>query len=291
MKVLSQFRQIIITSPAKLSLKNDSLAIKTVDADQEQALNQLSTLLVDTDQCIITAPLLAALNSNHVNLVITNRHHLPTLNSNRLKISQQFGWNNDNKSTVWQAIIREKLKMQAKLLSYLKLKSFTIPKSTITDPIEAQAAKMYFNQLFGNSFARDFDNNESINAQLNYGYAIAVNFIATQIYSHGYLPEIGIHHHSVNNQLNLACDLVEPFRPLVDYLVYQHQDDKFDQLARVRLTDLLNLVVTYNGKKYDTLSNCLIAYVTDVLNALCNKDAFRIKLEVNHEDYEAISHV
>ena len=193
MKALSRFRQIIITSPAKLSLRNDSIVIKTVDTDQEQALSQLSTLLVDTDQCIITAPLLVALNSNHVNLVITNRHHLPTLNSNRLKISQQVGWNSDNKSTVWQAIIREKLKMQAKLLSYLKLKSFTIPKSTITDSIEAQAAKMYFNQLFGNSFARDFDNNKSINAQLNYGYAIAVNFIVTQIYSHGYLPEIGIH--------------------------------------------------------------------------------------------------
>ena len=117
------------------------------------------------------------MDSNHVNLVITNRHHFPTLYSNRLKISQQVSWNSDNKSTVWQAIIREKLKMQAKLLSYLKLKSFTIPKSTITDPIEAQAAKIYFNQLFGNDFARDFDNNESINAQLNYGYAIVANFI------------------------------------------------------------------------------------------------------------------
>ena len=87
MKALSQFRQIIITNPAKLSLRNDSIVIKTVDDNQEQALNQLSTLVVDMDQCIITAPLLSALNSNYVNLVITNRHHLPTLYSNRLKIS------------------------------------------------------------------------------------------------------------------------------------------------------------------------------------------------------------
>ena len=105
---MSQFRQIMITSPAKLSLKNDSLVIKTVDGNQEQALSQLSTLLVDMDQCIITTPLLSALNSNHVNLVITNRHHLPTLYSNKLKVNRQFNWHDNVKLTVWQAIIHEK---------------------------------------------------------------------------------------------------------------------------------------------------------------------------------------
>ena len=49
MKALSRFRQIIITNPAKLSLWNDSIVIKIVDADQEQALSQLSTLVVDEE--------------------------------------------------------------------------------------------------------------------------------------------------------------------------------------------------------------------------------------------------
>lgn len=85
---------------------------------------------------------------------------------------------------------------------------------------EGYAARLYFKLLFGTDFTRDDESN--INAALNYGYAILRSYIAKTIVAYGLEPSLGIHHKSQLNQFNLADDIIEPYRPIVDNFVYQN---------------------------------------------------------------------
>lgn len=84
---------------------------------------------------------------------------------------------------------------------------------------ESQAAALYFRVLFGSDFARIQEN--SINAHLNYGYTVLRSAIARTLVQYGFLPVLGLQHHSELNPFNLADDFIEPFRPIVDLLVYE----------------------------------------------------------------------
>lgn len=67
-------------------------------------------------------------------------------------------------------------------------------------------------------------NDHVINSALNYGYAIVRGLIARSIVCYGLEPSIGVFHHSELNNFNLADDMIEPFRPLVDLYVSQNYD-------------------------------------------------------------------
>ena len=83
--------------------------------------------------------------------------------------------------------------------------------------VEAKAAAYYFRCMYGLGFSRG--NDHIINSALNYGYAIIRGMIARSIICYGLEPSIGIFHHSELNNYNLADDMIEPFRPLVDLYV------------------------------------------------------------------------
>jgi CRISPR-associated protein Cas1 len=86
---------------------------------------------------------------------------------------------------------------------------------------EGHAAKVYFNDLFGKGFSRDDKENE-INKKLNYGYAILRSYFCRSIIQVGLDPRIGLFHKSIFNYWSLASDLMEPFRPFVDYFVFSN---------------------------------------------------------------------
>ena len=88
--------------------------------------------------------------------------------------------------------------------------------------VEAKAAAYYFRCMYGLGFSRG--NDHIINSALNYGYAIIRGMIARSIICYGLEPSIGIFHHSELNNYNLADDMIEPFRPLVDLYVSSHFD-------------------------------------------------------------------
>lgn len=91
-------------------------------------------------------------------------------------------------------------------------------KSGDSDNRESVAAKKYWNALFGGcGFRRDYDGNDPINAALNYGYAILRAVVARSVVAAGLTPCFGVHHHNQYDQYALASDLMEPFRPTVDY--------------------------------------------------------------------------
>ena len=89
---------------------------------------------------------------------------------------------------------------------------------------EGHAVKVYFNALFGNGFSRTLDCFE--NAALNYGYSILLSCFTREIVCNGYLTLIGLFHDSQDNPFNLASDLMEPFRPIVDRIVLKMELNK-----------------------------------------------------------------
>jgi CRISPR-associated protein Cas1 len=106
--------------------------------------------------------------------------------------------------------------------------------------LEGQAAAFYFPHLFGNGFFRGEEG--WINAALNYGYAILRGAIARGLVAHGLHPVQGIFHASEQNAFNLADDLIEPFRPLVDLWVFQATRGAGDEKAELASDDKANLV-------------------------------------------------
>ena len=82
---------------------------------------------------------------------------------------------------------------------------------------EAQAAALYFQAVFGEKFTRN-DNN-AVNANLNYAYAVIRAAVARSLALYGWLPALGLFHKSELNPFNLADDFIEPLRPLADLTI------------------------------------------------------------------------
>jgi CRISPR-associated protein Cas1 len=125
---------------------------------------------------------------------------------------------------MWQAIVKAKIIQQRNVLELLQLPvdgfDALARKVRSGDPenIEAQAARRYWPLLFGKSFRRG-RNEGGPNDLLNYGYAVQRSSVARSVVSAGLHPSVGIHHSNQFNAMCLVDDLMEPFRPIVDYTV------------------------------------------------------------------------
>lgn len=134
---------------------------------------------------------------------------------------------------------------------------------------EARAARVYFRILFGAGFNRRTENN--INSALNYGYAILMSLINRAVVIHGYNTAIGINHHSIRNPFNLSCDLIEPFRPIVDSYVYLNGERKLDFEYRCELIELMTHKIIYNKRNMD-VQNAVEVFMEDVFKELSGKN-------------------
>ena len=139
---------------------------------------------------------------------------------------------------------------------------------------EGHAAKVYFNALFGKDFTRTDD--LLINAALNYGYSILLSAFNREIVLNGYLTQLGLFHDNMFNQFNLASDLMEPFRPLVDRMVLQMTLVEFEHLQKMELVNLLNKEVIINDR-CEFISNAIKIYCKSVFDALEDGDVSLIR--------------
>ncbi len=163
---------------------------------------------------------------------------------------------------LWQSVVMAKIRNQAKCLELLErpgsgdLRELArTVRSGDPDNCEAVAAAQYFPVLFGQGFTREADC--LTNAALNYGCAILRGAVAGNLAVHGLEPCLGIFHHSELNQLNLADDLMEPYRPLVDLYVASTVCEGGGSLTpklKQQLFNLTNYVVRQNGKRYRMIS-------------------------------------
>ena len=116
----------------------------------------------------------------------------------------------------------------------------------------------------GCSFSRG-NENILINSGLDYGYSIIRSFIARVCVSYGLNTQLGIHHRNEYNRFNLVDDLIEPFRPIVDYYVFTIMKNEpfFKQEHRRKLVNLLNHKMIYKNKNM-FICNVVEEYVSQV---------------------------
>ena len=139
---------------------------------------------------------------------------------------------------------------------------------------EGHAAKVYFNALFGLEFTRTEDN--LINAALNYGYSIILSAFTREIVANGYITQLGVFHDNMFNQFNLASDLMEPFRILVDRQVLTMELEQFEHEEKMQLVNVLNQEVQIDGK-IQYVNNAIKIYCKSIFDALSGDDSSLIR--------------
>lgn len=188
----------------------------------------------------------------------------------------------DVKGAVWADIVAEKVRKQADFLSELrKDNEAALLRSYLSqiEPYDAtnregHAAKVYFNALFGMDFIRSEEN--ATNAALNYGYGIILSAFNREIVAQGYLTQLGIFHDNMFNHFNLSCDLMEPFRVLVDRKVKTMNVSDFTSHEKHVIVDILNSIVVINQTK-QTVLNAVKYYCRSVFDALNEGDLSLIR--------------
>ena len=281
------FRTVVITKQSKLSYKNKYLAVKSELEEKYIHLSEIDTIIVDSIAVSISSYLLKELADNKINIIFCDEKHNPfgelssfySSHNTSKKILTQIKWNNKQKDELWSLIVKNKIINQALLLHKIKSDNYELLMSYVNDVRvgdktnrEAHSAKVYFNSLFTKKFIRNA--NDDINAALNYGYSILLSNFNKEIINNGYLTQLGIHHKSEFNQFNLACDLMEPFRPIIDNFVYYNQTREFDSKYKLDLINIFNNNYKYLGKNY-TLKDIIKMYTKNTLDNLSENKKYK----------------
>lgn len=281
------FRTVVITKQSKISYKNRFLVVKQNNNESFIHLSEIDTIIVDSISVSISAYLLKELSDNKINIIFCDERHNPfgelksfysRYNISK-KIKEQIAWKNVEKDNLWSKIVQNKILNQAMLLKKIHSNKCNLILSYIDEVKagdktnrEGHSAKVYFNALFGTEFARNDDDN--INAALNYGYAILLSTINKEVVSNGFLTQLGIHHKNEFNEFNLTCDLMEPFRVIIDNFVYFNQERELDTNYKLDIVNIFNNQYKYLDKKY-ILKDIITMFVKNTLNSINNSENYK----------------
>lgn len=281
------FRTVVISKQSKLSYKNRFLVVKQEDDEKYIHLSEIDTIIVDSISTVITNYLLKELSDNKINIIFCDEKHNPfgeissyySRHNTSKQIKKQIAWKQKDKNILWQKIIRNKILNQATLLKKIKCNKYRmlldyVDEIEIGDKTnrEGHAAKVYFNLLFGSNFIRHNDDN--INSSLNYGYAILLSTINKEVIANGYLTQLGINHKNEFNQFNLSCDLMEPFRVIIDNFVYFNKERELDTNYRMDIVNIFNQPYKFQNKSY-SLKDVIKFYVKKTLDSVENIENYK----------------
>ena len=269
------------------------MIVQTRDGINQIPIEDINLLLVSTTQAVITSALISKLAQNQTKVIFVDEKDNPVVETvvyypgarNMAKLKKQFNWDEHLKEVLWTRIVSQKIKNQIAVLANYHLDKDEVQSELdqleINDESnrEAIAARKYFMLLFDKNFVRR--DTSAINAALDYGYAILLSSFNREIAMNGYLTYFGIHHCSQENQFNLASDLMEPFRPFVDYWVKAHA--KIKELTpdiKYGLVELLSLEIKFNGKK-TLLTNAITVYVRECLKFLSGESKKLPEMEMS----------
>lgn len=284
-------RTLYFGNPAYLSLRNNQLVVKKADdgdipfpdvpsIERTVPIEDIGVVILDNKQLTITSGVIEELLENNVALITCDSHSMPTgmmlsLYGNTLqreRFEDQLNASLPLKKQLWQQTVEYKINNQAEMLYYVhgeQARNMIVwansVKSGDIENMEARAAAYYWKNVFPElpDFNRGRDG-AAPNNLLNYGYAILRAIIARALVGSGLLPTMGIHHHNRYNAYCLADDIMEPYRPFVDKMVYDYCMDNenwcpsLTKEAKVHLLNLPVQDVVIDGKR----SPLLIAATT-----------------------------
>ncbi len=259
-------RIVDISEQAYLHVKHQQLLIdKNNETVGQVPIEDLGVLILQHPAIVITQQTIIACQKNKVVIVFCDNKHLPysiilpiaeghTLHNKILK--QQIAITEPTRKRLWKQIVEQKITQQAITLKLLNKDSTRLDylskqvKPGDESNAEAVAAQAYWKNLFGKEFRRNVDM-EGINSLLNYGYAIIRAMIARGVCGAGLHPSLGLFHQNQYNALCLADDLMEPFRPWIDSIVYQLSTEnslEVNQKNKKPFLELLSASVQFNNK-------------------------------------------
>jgi CRISP-associated protein Cas1 len=232
-------------------------------------IEDIGVVLLDNPQITITHALVAALVEQNVALVSCDEKHLPVglmlpLDGNSIqteRFREQIEVSEPLKKNLWAQTVNAKIENQATVLQLAGIENkrllSLVPQIQSGDPdnIEGRAASVYWKLLFEDlPFVRDRFGLMP-NAHLNYCYAILRALVARALVGSGLLPTLGIHHSNRYNAYCLADDLMEPYRPFCDWIVFQMverdeiTDDEITREQKAKLLTVASADVLIDGKK------------------------------------------
>ena len=277
-------KTLCFSNPAYLSLRDRQLVIRLRDGlsgdnstDEEKKetvvtrpIEDLGVVVLDHRQITITTAALDALLANNCAVITCDARSMPVgmllpLDGNATqseRFRHQLEASLPLRKQLWQQTVQQKIRNQMMMLkTYTDTETACMQrwinevKSGDTDNREARAAVYYWKGLFGhiNDFSRDREG-PAPNHLLNYGYAILRAVVARSLVASGLLPTFGIHHHNRYNAYCLADDIMEPYRPYVDRLVYDiieqyGEDIELTKDIKTELLSIPTLDVVIGGKR------------------------------------------
>ena len=316
------FRTLFLSTPAYLSLQDKHLCIAQKDKESVKIpLVDILCVMLESHQITLTNALLNAFALHKIVVFTCDESHLPSglfmpfLGHFRSfsVLQSQINLSKQRKAILWQQIVKAKIHNQALLLKMLHKKESeeleTLAKSVNLGDLsnnEAKAAAIYFKALFGKNFSRKvqiFENGKmgTINAALNYAYAIMRGVITRSLCVSGLNPALGVNHKNQFNAFNLADDLIEPYTIFADSVVVQmvevgELEESLSLQNRVKLVSILQSAVIVENKLYP-LTRAGVVSAQSVVKCL-ERENLKLKLPLfceeksnGREIYESVSDV
>lgn len=278
-------RTLFITTPHFLSLKNSQMVLASKETGEEKTvpIEDIGFVVVEHSQCLMTMPLMSYLSAHNVAVIFCDSKKMPcssvvSLSGNQIQnevYRAQLSSTPVLNKQIWKSTVCAKVKNQAKLLENLGRPNKDLlylikqVKSGDTTNIEGQAARLFWSRLFGSPFKRDRDA-EDINSLFNYGYIVLRAAVARALVGSGLMLTLGVHHHNRYNAFCLADDVMEPYRPYVDKLVYDMTLDYGMQIPLDKYTKAAILKVLTSDVSIGAMTRPLML-------ALCQTSASLVK--------------
>lgn len=268
------FRQVLITKKSYIHFENNNLIVEKDDKKLSVPIGDISIIIFESLESTISLRIISELSLRNITMLFCDSKHMPVAYT--LPINQhyripyvhnlQVEQIDEIKEFIWRKLIKAKINNSRKVLEIENASSDVIElMQEYEDEIvgnddknrEATAAKVFFNYLYGTGFSRK-NEEDSINMALNYGYGVFRSAITRLLCTFGFTTHIGVHHKSMENALNLTYDLIEPYRPIIDYYVFNYlhhfiNDNELSIDTRKELISLLNAPIKVNDKEYTVL--------------------------------------
>ena len=286
------FRTLEISTSAEIHVRKSQLEITNQDGIIMIPLEDLTTIVCSGANIRMSTMAQAQIAEAGISLMIIDEKYHPScmlvpIRSNvrqALVMRNQIMLNSDVKDQIWKQIIMRKIENQARALTLLgrdgseKVLRYISIASDEIDAIEANAAKDYFHYLHPGLNRR---NDDPVNSCLNYGYAVIRNAIIRAVILAGFQPALGIHHDNYLNAFNLADDLIEPWRAMVDLIALRDPGTStvLSRSKRKEIAMVLHHACMVNDTKVSVLSG-IDEMVGSFRNRIVTGDASNLKLPI-----------
>lgn len=299
------FRSVMISNPSCLQINKSQLQITQDSNKFTVPLQDIACIILNHYAINLSGAVLSSCADNNIILISCDNTHLPNgifhsflpHSRQNLVLQRQLSLSQPFKKRLWQNIIEQKITNQASVIEKIYPASIELTKlqhlaqtvlSGDKNNNEAQASKIYFPELFGRDFIRigknrNTSNNEyqEINGLLNYTYTIIRSLICRALVGYGLLPTLGLFHDNQFNAFNLADDFIEPYRPYIDWYIYELVNDKqtmeLSPSIKAALIDILNHIIVIDNK-LTTILNSIDLMIKSFISSINDNNHSLLKL-------------